>query len=288
MRERDGAGGQVEVRPSWSAAEWVQICRAAGAVDVAPARWASDVLAGVLEVGPAPQRCTSRAVLWRHLLERWQSVFWACVALQAQVPAGRWDPVADLVARSGVLIGEQADQVAELERRRAGEVLAAVAGMVDMLGPGTRRSAAAIPHPELPKGSGHRAKLLLTTQTHEALARTSGLGGWTVSDYAGAATATAAALMMLDPAAAAETALLQRCHEQVQATAARLASQLTSGQPLTEDVWDRVTADLAHAEELLGQAHAARVSASPVDVRAAIPGVFLILGWAARWAVNAP
>ena len=45
----------------------------------------------------------------------------------------------------------------------------------------------------------------------------------------------------------------------------------------------------ADAEALLQQALAARGPIEVLlDVRAAIPGVFLTLGWAAQWAVNAP
>lgn len=281
-----GTVRSVEVRPSWSAAEWAQVSGAASAAGYPLGTWAGEVLTAVLQQGHGPTRYTQRGDQWRRLLERWQSVFWACVALKPQVPAGWWDPVAETVALGGAVLVEQIDQITELERRRAREVIAAVTGMVETLGPRTRRRAAAKSDGH-PRDGRHRAKMLLTPTAHDALSRASQAGGWEPSDYAGAAVATAATLMLTDTYAAAEVALLAETHALVQSTAARLADLVTGGQAPTVEVWDAAAVDLAAAVALLRQAQTARGPAEAIlDVRASIPGVFLTLGWAAQWAVS--
>ena len=278
----------VEVRPSWSGPEWAQIAGAAASAGVSPATWTGEALTAVLDEGPAPARYTQRGDLWRALLERWQSVFWAYVALEPRAPADNSEQPAETIARAGAVLVEQVEQIAELERRRCREVVEAVTGMVDMLGPRTRRRAAGKPDGH-PRDGRHRAKLLLTPQAHQALARASDAGGWAPSDYAGAAVATAATLMLADTRAPTEAALLSRCLDLVRGTATRLAKFVTEDQPVTLAQWESVATDLADAEALLQQALAARGPIEALlDVRAAIPGVFLTLGWAAQWAVNAP
>jgi hypothetical protein len=276
----------VEVRPSWSASEWAQIAGAADSAGVVPATWTGEVLTAVLGEGPAPARYTRRGDLWRGLLERWQSVFWAYVALKPDTQGDASEQVADTIARGGAVLVSQVEQITDLERRRCREVIGAVTGMVDMLGPRTRRRAAGKTDGH-PRDGRHRAKLLLTTAAHNALARACEAGGWAPSDYAGAAVATAATLTLTDTRAPAEVALLLRCQDLVRATATRLAVLVANDQSLTGEQWDAVATDLAAAEALLGQAQAARGPAEAIlDVRAAVPGVFLTLGWAAQWAVS--
>lgn len=295
----------MEVRPSWSPAEWAQVSGAATTAGLAVATWATDVLGGVLGVGPGPGRCTQRSQLWRALHERWQSMFWAAFALRPQVPPEVWPQVGEIVGRGGLLIGDQAEDVAQLERRRAAEVTGAVSTMLDMLGPGARRRAAGLAAATGEHLGRRRAKLLLTPSVHEALIRSALGRGWIVSDYAGAATATAAGLMLADTRAAIETALLQQCLTDSRAAAARLAGHVADDAvEITAAEWDAIVGELARIEALIRQAVAARAPTDTapadttsadrdsaevaVDVRAAIPGVFVTLGWAARWGVSGP
>ncbi|MGB7962849.1 MAG: hypothetical protein WCF12_07830, partial [Propionicimonas sp.] len=87
--------------------------------------------------------------------------------------------------------------------------------------------------------------------------------------------------------------------------AARLAGLVADETTeITAAEWDAIVGELARIEALIRQAVAARAPTDTapadttsadrdsaevaVDVRAAIPGVFVTLGWAARWGVSGP
>lgn len=287
--DRNSQNG-VEVRPSWSPVEWAQVKAAAATVGRPLATWAEDELTGVLGAGPGPQACSQRGRLWAGLHERWQSMFWAAVALQPRVPAEAWREVGGIVGRVGLLIGAQLEDVSGLERRRAAAVTDAVRRMLAILGPGARRRAAGSLAATEGNTGRRRWKLLLPPPVHEALGDAARSGGWTCSDYAGAAVATAAALTLTDTNAATETALLHTCLTRSRVTAGALAAHLTTGTgPIPAEDWSGIARDLATIEAQLNHAPVVRGPAENVlDVRSAIPGAFATLGWAARWAGSHP
>ena len=75
-------------------------------VRMAPATWASQVVVGGLVVEgerSVPPRCTSRALLWGQVLERWQSVSWAIVALRERTDHGEWARASQVVGAHRLL-----------------------------------------------------------------------------------------------------------------------------------------------------------------------------------------
>ena len=260
---------------------------AAKAAGMVPAAWCAAVVSGAVGAGRGPQRCTMRQLVWSRVLAAWETVFWAVVAAKPAVPDPAWNRVAEAVRAGGAVIADEVRAVGSVERARAGEVVGVAAVLVDQLAPGARRSQSALSAmTDGKRGRGHRAKVLLDPATHQAVVERAGLGGWAVSDYVGALTATAAVLALADSRATAEARQLRECLDVVTRAAHRAGQLHASHQPVDEATWGDVSADLERGRSLVDQARATRgheTDSAEFDLRSLLPDVFVVLGWPTPW-----
>lgn len=284
-------GRAVEVRPSWSVAEWAQVDAAASAAGMLPASWCTAVLAAAAETGDGPRRCTPRQLLWHQVRTDWETVGWAVVARPGGVADEVWDLLAERVRRGGTLLAAEEAAVTAREQAQLREAVQVSRALVHRLGPGTRRSTSARAAAAGETSRRHRAKVLLDEPTHTALAQTAAAESWRVSDYAGAMTASVAVLATADSRAAAEVAILRRCVDVVTGAARQAATMLGAGRrsPVEPPAWDDVAQRIAEAQTLIDQARATRLhDSAQFDLRHLLPDVFVVLGWPTPWPAPDP
>ncbi len=279
-----------EVRPTWSAREWATVSTAAAAAGMAPATWASQVVVGGLVVEgerPVPPRCTPRALLWGQVLERWQSVSWAIVALRERTDPGEWARASQIVGRAGVVITTQADTLPGVERTRAAEACRVAAESMAAIGPGARGSSRHARRGEQ-AGGGHRAKVLFTPADHQTLAQTCHAAGWTVSDYVAAVTTLAGWLALTGSDVPDDIALLEELLGLARATASDATGLLAAPAGDVDPAgWERFTRQVAEVGSMVDAARARQPSPGPEAALATlVPRACVALGWAAAWGVH--
>ncbi len=279
-----------EVRPTWSAREWTTVSTAAAAAGMAPATWASQVVVGGLIVDgerPVPPRCTPRALLWGQVLERWQSVSWAIVALRERTDHGEWARASQVVGRAGVVITTQADTLPGVERTRAAEASLVATESMTTIGPGARGSSRHARRGEQ-AGGGHRAKVLFTPADHQTLQQTCHAAGWTVSDYVAAVTTLAAWLALTGSDGPYDIALLVELLDLARATASDATGLLAAPAGDVDPArWQRFTRQVAEVGSMVDAARARQPSPNPeAGLATLVPRAYVALGWAAAWGVH--
>ena len=276
-----------EVRPTWSAREWATVAGAAAAAGMAPATWASQVVVGGLRIAghaQVPPRCTRRGLLWGQVLERWQSVSWAVVALQDRTARADWASVSQIVGRTGVAITTQAEATQRWEPELAGEYSRTAAEAVTRIGAGVRGSARLAVKGGAASGS-HRAKVLFTPEHHQALEDACRAGHWRISAYVGAVTSLAGWLASTGFGDTGDIALLEDLLTLTQATAASGLSLLTGPpQPVNTSGWTRFTGLVRESQAMVDAARS-RQPTPAGDPAALVPRACVELGWAAAWGV---
>jgi hypothetical protein len=289
LARRVEAGGLREVRPTWSAREWAMVSTVASRASMAVATWSSRVvLCGLERAGrqPEPPRCSRRPLLWGLVLERWQSVSWAVVALRDCVDHDAWAQVSQLVGHTGVMITSQADAAPDADRRVAAAACQAATTSALAMGPRARQRAVLVDrgnHAE----QGHRAKVLFATVDHEGLIEAGRTSGWTVSGYVGAVTALTASLLLAGGGKGDDLALLEDLVVLTREAAATGLGMLTARSTPEASRWAAFADQVLQAWTLVD---ALRSSQLPVDrrldVAALVPKACIALGWATGWGVK--
>jgi len=218
------------------------------------------------------------------VLERWQSVSWAVVALQDQTRREDWATVSQIVGRTGVAITTQVDTTQRSETELAGEYCRQAVEAMTRIGPGVRGSARLAVKGAAARGS-HRAKVLFTLEHHRALEEACRAGHWTASDYVGAVTSLAGWLTLAGFGATGDIALLEDLLVLARETAASGLSLLAGPpRPVDPAEWARFTGLIGESQAMVDAARSQQ-PAPFGDPAAQVPRACVELGWAAAWGV---
>lgn len=288
LDRRVEAGCLREVRPTWSAREWALVSTVASRASMAGSTWSAQVvLCGVERAGrqPAPPRCSRRPLLWGQVLERWQSVSWAVVALRDLIDPDAWAQVSQLVGHTGVMITAQADTVPDADHRLAAAACQTAATSTLAMGPRARQRAVLVGRGNHAQ-QGHRAKVLFTPIDHEGLSEACRSSGWTVSGYVGAVTALTASLLLAGGGNSDDSALLEDLVVLTRETAATGLAMLTARSTPQASTWATFADQVLQAWTLVDAVRSSQTTGDrQLDIAGVVPTACVALGWAAGWGV---
>jgi hypothetical protein len=219
------------------------------------------------------------------VLERWQSVSWAVVALRDRVDPDAWAQVSQIVGHTGVMITAQADTVPDADHRLAAAACQTAATSTIAMGPRARERAVLVGrrnHAE----QGHRAKVLFTPIDHAGLIEACRSSGWTVSGYVGAVTALTASLLLAGGGKGDDPALLEDLVVLTRETAATGLAMLTARSTPEARTWAAFADQVLQAWTLVDAVHSSQPTGDRrPEVAARVPTACIALGWATGWGV---